>query len=300
LSSTVWALVRKQHGVVTREQLLELGFSRHAIEHRLRRGRLHRVYTGVYAVGRRNLSRYGEWMAAVLRCGPTAVLSHEDAAALWEIRDDRRRAVIDVSVMAASPRRTPGIRVRRRPGLTDRYVTIHRGIPVTTPACTIIDLMARRLPRTHVEAAIKEADIRDLVDPEELRAALDEMPRWPGAAALRKLLDRRTFVMTNQELERRFVPLARRAGLPRPETGCYVNGYEVDFYWPDLPLVVETDGLRYHRTPQQQTKDRMRDQAHTLADLPWLRFTHEQIRYEPEYVVDTLAAVAARLRAAAA
>ena len=79
---------------------------------------------------------------------------------------------------------------------------------------------------------------------------------------LRRMLDRRTFTLTDSHLERLMLPLIRRAGLGRPETGCLVNGFRVDFYWPDLGLVVETDGLRYHRTPAQQTRDRLRDQAH--------------------------------------
>jgi very-short-patch-repair endonuclease len=74
-----------------------------------------------------------------------------------------------------------------------------------------------------------------------------------------------------------------------------VNEFEVDFYWPDLALVVETDGLRYHRTPAEQARDRLRDQAHTAAGLTQLRFTHEQVRYEPDHVREILAQTASRL-----
>jgi very-short-patch-repair endonuclease len=103
--------------------------------------------------------------------------------------------------------------------------------------------------------------------------------------------------MTDTELERRFLPIARRAGLSRPETQAHVNGFRVDFYWPELGLVVETDGLRYHRTPAQQAIDRIRDQAHAAAGLTPLRFTRAQVRYEPSHVEATVAAVARRLRA---
>jgi very-short-patch-repair endonuclease len=75
----------------------------------------------------------------------------------------------------------------------------------------------------------------------------------------------------------------------------YVNGFEVDFFWPDLGLVVETDGGAFHRTPAQQAADRRRDQTHTAAGLTPLRFTHGQVRYEPSYVGDTLTTVAGRL-----
>jgi very-short-patch-repair endonuclease len=139
---------------------------------------------------------------------------------------------------------------------------------------------------------INEADKHDLIHPPELRKALEARVGEPGAARLREILDRRTFRLTKEELERRFLPLARKAGLPVPLTGQWVNEFEVDFYWPDLGLVVETDGLRYHRTPAEQARDRLRDQVHTAAGLTQLRFTHEQVRYEPDHVVRVLAATA--------
>jgi very-short-patch-repair endonuclease len=101
--------------------------------------------------------------------------------------------------------------------------------------------------------------------------------------------------MTRSELERRFLPIARRVGLPPPLTKHHVNGYEVDFYWPELGLVVETDGLRYHRTPQQQARDLLRDQAHAAAEVERLRFTHDQIAHDPAHVERILAAVVRRL-----
>jgi very-short-patch-repair endonuclease len=238
-------------------------------------------------------------MAAVLACGPAAALSGNDAAALYGIRPNTRGR-IEVTVATRSPKRVPGLLVHRRPSLSAQHVTTHQGIPVTTLPCVFVDLAAK-LPRNEVEAALNEADSRDLIDPDTLRAALDNVPRWPGVAKLRKLLDRRTLVLTRSELERRFLPIARRAGLPRPETRVYVNGFEVDFYFPQIGLVVEADSLRYHRTPQQQAKDRRRDHAHAQASLaPPLRFTHDQIAYEPAHVEETLRAVARRLKRAAA
>ena len=175
-------------------------------------------------------------------------------------------------------------------------MTAHRSIPVTSPALTLIDL-ATSLPDSHLLAAVTEADKLELIDPERLREELDHCPRHAGVARLRRLLDRQTYRMTDSELERRFLPLARRAGLSLPETGASVCGYRVDFHWPDLGLVVETDGLRYHRTPAQQAKDRRRDQTLVAAGLTVVRFTHGQIAFEPGQVEATLRAVA-RLRAA--
>jgi very-short-patch-repair endonuclease len=292
----VWALARRQHGVITRGQLLGLGLGTDAIKHRVATGRLHSVHRGVYALGRPELTREGLWMAAVLSCGPDAVLSHRSAAALWEIRA-HRSGPIEVSVPAGSTRRRRGVIVHRRTAFAANDCTRRRGIPVTTPVCTLVDLAAV-LDRGRLEAAVNEADKRGLTDPEALRAALDAMARRPGVAALRGLLDRSTFTLTDSELERRFLRIARGAGLGLPRTGQRLNGFKVDFHWPEIGLVVETDGLRYHRTPAQQARDRIRDQAHAAAGLTALRFTHAQVRYEPDRVRATLDAVANRLRRA--
>ena len=289
-SRELWALAERQHGVVTRRQLQALGFTPKAIRHRLASGRLHRIGRAVYAVGRPGLTRHGRWMAAVLTCGPEAALSHESAAALWGMRD-REGARVEVSVPVRCDPRQPGIVVHRRADFLARHCTRRAGIPVTTPVCTLVDL-ATRIDRAELEAAVNEADKRALTDPEALRAALDRLGRRPGVAALRRTLDRRTFTLTDSQLERRFLPLATEAGLGRPQTGRRVNGFKVDFYWPHLALVVETDGLRYHRTPAQQARDRLRDQAHAAAGLTPLRFTHAQVALEERHVQATLATVA--------
>lgn len=176
LSAALWDLARRQHGVVARWQLLELGYHPQAIKHRIAKGRLHPVFRGVYAVGRPQLTTHGRWMAAVLSCGPEAVLSHESAAALWGIRKPSR-VEIDVSVPARVRHRRPGIRVHRRAKLDSRDVGRCQGVPVTQPICTLVDL-------------------------EGLRAGVDGRAGRRGAPALRKLLDRRTFALSDSELER--------------------------------------------------------------------------------------------------
>jgi hypothetical protein len=191
------------------------------------------------ALGRPELSLHGRWLAAVLSCGPGAVLSHEPAAELWKIHPVRHHR-IEVSVLPMWCVRPRGIVVHHRKTLAPREVECRYGIPVTSPLVTLIHI-GTRLDRRQLESAINQADKRDLVSPEELRAALDDLPRRPGIGVLRELLDRRTFTLTDSELERRFVPLARKAGLPLPRTGWYVNGFKVDFYWPGLGMVVETE-----------------------------------------------------------
>jgi very-short-patch-repair endonuclease len=289
----VWALARAQHGVVSRAQLAGLGFSRDAIHHRLARGRLHPVARGVYAVGRPADSREGRWMAAVLGCGDGAVLSHGSAAALMGFGSERGR-LVEVSVRSPTIRRRPDLRVHRRPCLRDEGVGLFDRIPVTSPAQTLIDLAADG-DRITVERMVDEADRLDLVSPPELRAALELHRGEPGVARLRTWLDRRTFRLTRSRLERLFLPMAKDAGLPVPETKAWVNGFEVDFLWRQLRLVVETDSLRHHRTPAQQSRDHRRDQAHAVAGFTSLRFTHEQVRYEPEHVRAVLGEVARRL-----
>jgi very-short-patch-repair endonuclease len=279
--------------VVTRRQLLNLGFTRHAINHKLATGRLHPIFTGVYAVGRPGVSQYGRWMAAVLACGPHAVLSHMSAASLWRIRTVALGDT-EISLPHSQDRRRPAIIAHRRSALTSADVTRHNHIRVTTPVCTLIDI-APNLSRNELDAAVSEADKLGLIDPEALREALNDIPHRPGAPKLRHTLDRHTYVMTDTELERRFLPIARRAGLPLPLTQVYVNGFKVDFFWPDLALVIETDGLRYHRTPAQQAEDRRRDQVHAAAGLVPLRFTRAQVRFEPGHVEDVVRAVASRL-----
>jgi very-short-patch-repair endonuclease len=288
----LWALARRQHWVVARRQLLELGFSRDWIAHRIARGRLHPLRRGIYAVGRPNVTQYGQWMAAVLACGPGALLSHDSAAGLWRIR--RAATRLEVSIITGKKRRPEGITVHRRRGLGPEERMRCHGIPVTAPICTLIDI-ALRLDRDKLEAAINEADKLDLCDPEELRSALDGISARPGVRALRSVLDYRTFTLTDSEVERRLLHIARSIRLSEPETGVYVNGFKVDFYWPELGLVVETDGLRFHRTPAQQARDRLRDQAHTAAGLTPLRFTRAQVRFQPDYVAETLDTVARRL-----
>jgi very-short-patch-repair endonuclease len=287
--SRVLALAAKQHGVVTRVQLLELGFTSEAITHRLRRGKLHPVQRGVYAVGRPQLTRHGTLIAAVLSCGPDAALSHESAGEVLGMRR-RQSGLIEVTVAPEVGRRRPGIHIHRSALPANERAERH-GIPITSVVRTLVDL-ATRLNGDELEVAVNEADRLDLVDPERLREALDQLPGRKGAATLRRLLDRRSFVLTESALERRFLAIVRRGGLPLPETQQRVNGFRVDFWWPDLGLVVETDGLRYHRTPAQQARDRRRDQVHIAAGLRPLRFTHAQVAYEPGEVERILKAAA--------
>jgi hypothetical protein len=295
-STEAWDLAKRQHGVVARRQLLALGFNAREIEHRVGRGRLHLVMRGVYAVGWPQLTPKRRWMAAVLACGDGAALSHRSAAAFWGIGKEARGRV-DVSVMRRCELKRSGLRIRGRPALRPEDIVIEDNIPVIAIAQTLVDL-ASELDEVAVERAVNEADKRDLINPETLRSALDDHAAQPGAPALRQLLDKRTFRLSDSALEIVFRPIAAAAGLPPPLTKEIVNGWEVDFHWPELGLVVETDGLRYHRTPSSQARDARRDRAHALARMTSLRFTHYEVKHEPDQVRRELAAAARALRSA--
>jgi predicted transcriptional regulator of viral defense system len=293
-SRRAWRLAQAQHGVLTRRDLLDLGFSAEAIKHRVRKGRLHPVYRGVYAVGRPHLEREGRWMAAVLACGAGAFLSHRSAAALWGFAKEHPD-YMEVSLGRSSESRLPGIRCHRRPSLPSSETTTRRGIPLTQPVRTFLDLVSVNGPRD-LERAINEADKLDVIDADDLRKALDGHAAEMGVRPLRRILDRHTFRLSDDELERLFRPLAAAAGLPVPLTKHMVNDFEVDFYWPDLGLVVETDGWRYHRTPSAQSRDALRFQTHVAHGLTPLRFSHYQVKYEPRHVQTILEQTAAHLR----
>ena len=163
------------------------------------------------------------------------------------------------------------------------------GIPVTGPIPTLVDLAATS-SRGVTEAAVNEADHLGLIDPECLRVGVDLLPRRLGAVHLRTLLDRASQTLTTTELERLFLPLVGEAGLPLPNSQVQLGPHRVDFAWPQIGLIVETDSLRYHRTAFKQSADKRRDNANARRGLATLRFTHGQIRYEATYVRAELAA----------
>lgn len=232
-------------------------------------------------------------MAAVLAGGEGAGLSHRSAAALWEIGEEKSR--IDISVRRRCELRRPGVRFRGRPSLAPDDLVIREDIPVTSPVRTLVDL-ATELDVVALERAVNDADKRDLVDPETVREDLVRFGGDPGIRPLRHLLDKLFFRLSDSDLEIYFRRIVKGAKLPIPLTKQRVNRFEVDFFWPDLGLVVETDGLRYHRTPSAQLRDARRDRAHVIAGMTPLRFTHYEVRYEPDRVRAALVRTIAMLR----
>jgi predicted transcriptional regulator of viral defense system len=278
--SAIGTLADAQYGVVSRSQLLELGFSDGDVDRRVKSGRLHRVHHGVYAVGHRVLTVEGRWRAAVLAAGSGAVLSHGSAAAAWELRPTTSGS-IHVTVPSHSGRkRRAGLRLHRSITLQARDVAVHRGIPITTPARTIVDL-ARTLKGRPLEQALDLAEQRRLLDLAELR-------RRSIPASLQAVLNSYAPAATRSELEERFLRLCDEHGIERPEANSMIAGYEVDFVWRARRLIVEVDGYAYHRSPGAFETDRERDVALTLAGWRVMRFTWRHITERAAWVATAI------------
>lgn len=290
------ALVRElaaaQHWVVTHGQLRALGIGPDSIRHRVKTGHLYPVYREIYAVGRPALERKGRWLAAVLACGDEALLSHRSAAVLWGLVRSSVERDIEIVMPDTMLRCRPGLHVHRRADLGAQHRREVDGVPVTDPVSTLVDL-ASCTPEWQVEQAINAADRLGLVDSGTLRATVPDLAPRPGKACIRRLAG--CDALTDTGLERKFLAIVRNANLPSPLTQAMVSGYRVDFYWPDLGLVVETDGWRYHRTPGEQAADQRRDQAHARGGLTALRFSEDQVRHEPRAVQRTLTTVIRRI-----
>jgi very-short-patch-repair endonuclease len=274
---TLARLAANQHGVVSLDQLRAIGISAEAARHRVRIGRLHRIHRGVYAVGHPRLTPEGRWMAAVLACGPnavlshrvgTAVLSHRAAAALWRLLP-ARRGLIDVTVPGRAgrkPRRD--IRLHRSTTLTQQATTRRLGIPVTSPARTLRDLRrvatSEELGRARRQAEVFGYPLKDA-------AGIAPEP-------------------TRSELERRFLSLCSRHRLPSPEVNVPIHDYVVDFLWRRACVIVETDGYRYHSGRAAFEHDYARQARLIALGFEVLRFTWRQVVDEPGEVVAALRA----------
>jgi len=271
------SLADRQFGVVARRQLLAAGVTARTIDRRIANRRLRPLHHGVYAVGHTALRLEGWWMAALLAAGDGAVLSHRTAAAVWGIRPPGG-ARVDVSIRSRAGRaHRPGIAMHRPRTLTVDEITRHEGLPVTTPARTLIDL-AEVIRTRALASALSDAE-RLRLDLGDLHALLDRHTAKRGAARVRRQLAdlHAADAWTRSDLERRFLRLVRRHGLPQPAVNAWVAGMEVDFIWRDERVVVEVDGHAYHRTRQAFEDDHRRTVELRLAGYEVLRFTDRQI-----------------------
>lgn len=282
-------LAKRQHGVVSRAQLLGLGISRRSIERRIEGSLLHRLHRGVYAVGHERLAVRGRWMAAVLACGEGALLSHRGAAALWGLAGIPRGPI---DVLAEHARRRPGIASHR--GAVDGEDRATRdGIPVTSVARTIFDL-AEIVDERRLRRHFEEADRLRLIETRALRGVCARNPGRHAAARATRLLDSLELPSDSRSaLEDRFVELCREHRLPRPQLNVRLLDVEVDAVWPRARLVIELDGFAYHRHRAAFERDRARDAALQAAGYRVVRLTDRRLRSEAKAVAAELSVLLA-------
>ncbi len=281
---------RRQHGVVTRKQLLALGMGSKAITERTRRGLLRSVYRGVYAVDGSSLTLDGRRTAAALGCGPAAVLSHRSAARLWEVFP-YEPSRIEVSRPAAGQTAHDGILLRQARLLPDEVEELD-GIPVTAVFRTIFDLAAV-VSKREVERAFHETEVKQLTGHVSLPQLLRRHPGRRGAATVRHILASREPVGVSQnDFEELFVAFLDEHGLPRPRLNATLSirgrFLKPDCMWEDQRLLVELDGRAVHGTERAFEGDRRRDRVLLAEGWRSTRVTWRQLRDEPDAIAADL------------
>ncbi len=279
------AIVERQRGHITRAQLLAAGITNAAIARLVDGGRLARVHPSVYVLCPFIPVSLTRETAALLACGPNALLSHSSAAALWNLRTPPHD-VIELTIASRRHRRQPGIRAHRTGHLLDRDVRVEQGLPVTSPARTLLD-EAASVGSRQLERELDEAlNVLRIVRLAELEDVLARAHGRRGAAFLRRLLTARaTEAITQSEAERAFLHLVRRAGLPVPETQVKLEGFTVDFLWPRQRVVFEVDGYRFHTSRSAFDRDRRKDQVLKGAGFDPNRVSRDQVMHAPLMVI---------------
>ena len=285
-------LARRQHGVVARAQLVALGLSRTEIGGRVKRGWLHRVHRGVYAVGHTSLTRNGRFTAAVLACGEGAALSHFSAAVLWGMLEDRGQLI---HVTAERERTCRGVVVHQAPLEGERLRRL--GIVVTTPGRTLVDLADVVRRRRTLERAFDEADYLRL-DWQSARPRQGR--RGSGLLASVLAVHEPGSTRTLSELEELFLAFCDSRGIRRPEVNVSIEGYLCDFVWREERVIVETDGDQAHGTRRARERDPVRDADLQLAEWLVIRVTSVRFSREPDAVAGQLARALKRAPAALA
>ena len=227
-------------------------------------------------------------MAAVLACGEGALLSHRDAAALWNLRSTSRTA-IDVTVVGTSRRSRPRLTIHSAAEIhTDDRAEVD-GIPVTSTARTLLDL-AEVVPAEHLRRAYEAAERHELLDMQAVHELIDRSNGRRGLSALLALLDYdpAIAVESKSDLESRFLDLVRGAGLPLPQLNVLVEGFLVDAYWPQAQLVVELQSWEHHGHRQAFERDNERLARLQAAGYSVLPLTYRQLRHQPDWVIRSI------------
>lgn len=249
------------------------------------------LHRGVYAVGHRQLRIEGRWLAAVLAAGPGALLSHRDAAALHGMRAAPESRKVSVTA-TGDVRGTAALWVFGRRPLVEEDRALVRGIPVTSPARTLVDL-APMLTAGQLQSTLGEADRKGLLDVPAVERALSRVKsrHGQGHARLRAALDahdRAGATLARSWLEERFLDLVLTSGLPRPHLNAPAAGFEVDALWPDERIVVELDGWADHRDRAAAARDRDKTNRLQVAGYVVLRFLHGDVVSRPAEVAEAI------------
>ncbi|MBS1677043.1 MAG: DUF559 domain-containing protein [Actinobacteria bacterium] len=296
-------ICHEQHGLITLEQLEARGMTSPAVHERLLSGRLHRIHQRVYSLMPDVMTQRGRFMAAVLACGPEAVLSHGSAVYLWGFVNEWS-APIDVTAPNRRGRSPEGVAAHRDGSLQPIDRTRLYGIPCTSPARALLDY-AGVAAEWELRKAVAEAEVLGLLDQRQIRALLRRSRRRRGVARLRLILDtlhpqtRRT----RGELERLFLAMCIRAGLPQPEVNVWLDvpggkALQADFLWRDARLIVEADGREFHDTASAFEQDRKREQRFQSAGWRVTRCTWKQVEREPQRLARTFDALLAQAKSA--
>jgi very-short-patch-repair endonuclease len=281
-------LAGSSHGVVTRQELLSAGVTRHEIQQRLATGALITVHRGVFRVGHAAPSVEARYLAAVKACGPGSLLAGRAAAYLLHLLN--RRPPLP-EVLTAHHRRPTAVTVRRCRSIDGRDATTWRGLPVTNVPRTLVDLAALLDP-PDLARAFHEAAVKHRLKPDAVERVLDRRHNWPGARKLRRVIWEDEPVSLSR-LESSFIGVLRRAHLPVPRTNVAVGTYFVDCRWPDHRLTVELDSYRYHHTRHAWERDRQREREARARGDEFRRYTWRDVTEEPKPMLADLRALLA-------
>jgi hypothetical protein len=268
----------RQEGTVARDQLLDIGFSKDEISHRLQTGQLRRIHGGVYAAGAQPLTQLAWWWAALLGARPSPALSHVSSLAKMGLARERGR--IHVTVTHRGGRNLSGVVVHRCRSIHPGDLTRVGGIPVTTLPRTLLDV-AETEGAEFIAKVLEEADRRELLDPAAIEACARRNPGRRGLAILLPLVAE--YVPTpdaKEGLERRFQLFLVERGLPAPLVNTLVHGYLVDCFWPEAGVIVELDSRTWHNHWDARERDLVRDATLQRHGLRPLRVTDRRLTKE--------------------
>jgi predicted transcriptional regulator of viral defense system len=289
----VGRIAGEQFGVVSREQLEGVGVTGEAAIKRAASGRLHRVHQGVYSLTPRVMTQRGMFIAAVLACGPGAILSHGSAAYLWGLVDEWN-VPIDVTAPNRRGRCPDGVAAHRDGSLGAVDKTRVHSIPCTSLARTLLDY-AGVAPEWELRRAVAQAEVLGVLDWDAMRSILRRGRRRRGVARLRLVVDslHPHTKRTRGDLERFFLAMCISAELPQPEVNIWLDvpggrPLQADFVWRDAGLIVEADSRGFHDTASAFEYDRKREQRFQAAAWRVSRCTWAQVEREPQRLAATI------------